>query len=210
MQLGKSAPYTFDKTITKTTAVVDSGSSYILVPREYFWAFYREIEKVPGVDCSIDFYNTLYCNYTQEIFDQLPEMTFTLSGRQYRVPRESLYVPLDEYDDLMTVEITYIDGWDEWLFGLTFLENYYAVYDMENQRVGFAQSKSSRMSQTSATTKLLASPQPDAESLHLSHATSFGVAAASLIACGLLLRVCRKQKIRSQVEQSDSYKRMLC
>jgi len=30
------------------------------------------------------------------------------------------------------VEITYIDGWNEWLFGLTFLQNYYAVYDMEN------------------------------------------------------------------------------
>ena len=47
------------------------------------------------------------------------------------MPRESLYVPLDDYADLMAVEITYIDGWDEWLFGLTFLENYYTVYDMD-------------------------------------------------------------------------------
>ena len=41
----------------------------------------------------------------------------------------------------MAVEVTYIQGWNEWLFGLTFLENYYAVYDMDNQAVGFALSK---------------------------------------------------------------------
>ena len=57
------------------------------------------------------------------------------------MPRESLYVPLDGYTALMAVEITYIDGWNEWLFGLTFLENYYTVYDMEEQRIGFAMSK---------------------------------------------------------------------
>ena len=71
------------------------------------------------------------------------------------MPRESLYVPLDEYNDLMAVEITYIDGWDEWLFGLTFLENYYTVYDMEEQRIGFAMSKSSKMiSETASETDI--------------------------------------------------------
>jgi len=61
----------------------------------------------------------------------------------------------------MAVEITYIDGWDEWLFGLTFLENYYTVYDMDEQRIGFALSKSSTMvteaaSEQSYATALLA------------------------------------------------------
>ena len=64
-------------------------------------------------------------------------------------------MPLDEYNDLMAVEITYIDGWDEWLFGLTFLENYYTVYDMEEQRIGFAMSKSSKMiSETASETDI--------------------------------------------------------
>jgi len=41
---------------------------------------------------------------------------------------------MDDYyynQTLLAVEVTYITGWDEWLFGLTFLENYYTVYDME-------------------------------------------------------------------------------
>ena len=45
------------------------------------------------------------------------------------------------------MEVTYIEGWDEWLFGLTFLENYYAVYDMDKQKVGFAISKNSSMAE---------------------------------------------------------------
>lgn len=75
----------------------------------------------------------------------MPELFFTIDGKEYKVPRESLYVVLDEYDGLMVVEVTYIRGWEEWLFGLTFLQNYYTVYDMENQQVGFALSKSSTM-----------------------------------------------------------------
>ena len=61
------------------------------------------------------------------------------------------YVPLEEYSGWMAVEVTYIKGWNEWLFGLTFLENYYAVYDMENQAVGFALSKQSVMAKEEET-----------------------------------------------------------
>ena len=114
-------------------AVVDSGSSYILMPKKHFWAFYREIKRVSGATCEVDWWNSLYCLYDAETYKKLPELTFTVNGIDYRVPRESLYVPLDSYEHLLAVEITYIDGWDQWLFGLTFLENYYAVYDMERQ-----------------------------------------------------------------------------
>jgi len=87
--------------------------------------------QVDNVFCEVDDYNTLYCTYDPEKFDQLPELFFNIDGKDYRLPRESLYVPVDKYDSIVTVEITYIDGWDEWLFGLTFLESYYTVYDMD-------------------------------------------------------------------------------
>ena len=57
----------------------------------------------------------------------------------------------------MTVEVTYIDGWDEWILGLTFLENYYAVYDKENNNIGLALSKMSSMApQATDDTSMLA------------------------------------------------------
>jgi len=79
------------------------------------------------------------------MIENLPELSFMINGSEYRVPRSSLYTPIDEYPGWVTVEITYITGWNEWLFGLTFLENYYTVYDMEEQRIGFAMSKTSSM-----------------------------------------------------------------
>lgn len=126
-----------------------------------------------------------------------------VNGTEYKVPRESLYVPLDEYDELMAVEITYIDGWDEWLFGLTFLENYYTVYDMDQQRIGFAMSKSSSMNPQTAnepTTSLLANAEAtsiaskgDASSL----GSYAACAAIPLLAMGLLYKACKTNKSAS-------------
>lgn len=82
----------------KTQAVIDSGSSYILMPRNKFWDFYDQItSEVSGIYCEVDWYNTLYCTYDPATFDQLPELFFNIEGVEYKVPRESLYVPLDEY-----------------------------------------------------------------------------------------------------------------
>jgi len=61
----------------KTQAVVDSGSSYILMPKTKFWDFYNQITKeVDSIYCEVDWYNTLYCTYEKDTFDQLPELYF--------------------------------------------------------------------------------------------------------------------------------------
>ena len=67
------------------------------MPRKFFWEFYREIKRVSGATCEVDWWNTLYCLYDAEVYEKLPELTFTLSGKEYRVPKESLYVPLEGY-----------------------------------------------------------------------------------------------------------------
>ena len=134
-----------------TAAVVDSGSSYLLVPEEYFWDFFDQLSLVNDIYCEVDWYGSLYCVHELENFDSLPELHFKIEGKDYTVPRESLYVPIEEYPGLMAVEMTYISGWNEWLFGLTFLENYYAVYDMDQQKIGFALSNTSTMAPTTET-----------------------------------------------------------
>ena len=54
----------------------------------------------------------------------------------------------DENENDLVVEITYLEGQDDWwVLGLTFLENYYAVFDKENFRIGFATSKTSSLAQ---------------------------------------------------------------
>ena len=93
-------------------AVVDSGSSFLLMPEDYFWNFYAEITKTENTICWIDFNNTIFCKFDKLSYNKLPELEFEIGGKQYRVPRKSLYVPLDDYKNLMAVEVTYIDGWD--------------------------------------------------------------------------------------------------
>lgn len=151
--------------------IVDSGSSYLLVPEKYFWDFFDHIQEAADTYCEVDQYNTIYCILEKDTWDRLPEMTLTMDGKEYRIPRESLYMTLEDYDydDLFTVEMTYISGWEEWLLGLTFFENYYAVYDMEKQAVGFALSKTSKIVQEMETdVQLLASPAPQIETAEVS------------------------------------------
>lgn len=50
--------------------------------------------QVDSIYCEVDYYNTLYCTYDPETFDQLPELYFNIDGKDYKVPRESLFVPL--------------------------------------------------------------------------------------------------------------------
>lgn len=127
-------------------------------------------------------------------------MHFKIEGKDYTVPRESLYVPIEEYPGLIVVEMTYISGWDEWLFGLTFLENYYAVYDMEEQKIGFALSNTSSMVPTPEptptpvidyTTVLLGLTAPTSSS---SPTFSYAaMAAVPIIAAGLLYKMCKNK-----------------
>ena len=77
----------YDGAHFKTQSVIDSGSSYILMPKEYFWNFYDQIMKVDKTSCDFDYYNTLYCTYDESTYDQLPELFFTIDGKEYKVPR---------------------------------------------------------------------------------------------------------------------------
>lgn len=123
--------------------VVDSGSSYILMPSSAFEVFMDDLNKVSN--CWQDEYMQVYCECAGSLYHELPELTFRIGGKNYRVPRESLYKPYGFRQNNCYVEVSALDGWEEWILGLTFLENYYAVYDMENMQIGFAESITSKL-----------------------------------------------------------------
>jgi hypothetical protein len=120
-----------DRSLSNFTrmAVVDSGSSYLLMPYRSFQNFVADLQEIS--EAWVDDYGQAYVGCGGDLYNQLPEFTFTIGGKQYRVPRESLYKPYGWHQDNCYAEVTALPGWNEWILGLTFLENYYAVYDME-------------------------------------------------------------------------------
>ena len=89
---GPQAKVLSGMTFKHKKAVVDSGSSYILMPFTAFWQFYDQIKTTTDTYCEVDYYNTLYCIYDENEYHKLPELHFKVDGKDYKVPRESLYV----------------------------------------------------------------------------------------------------------------------
>ena len=110
--------------------IVDSGSSYILLPEGKYWNFMDILGSI--TDVGTDEWSNVYCYIgPPENLELMPDLIFTIDGKDYRVPRESLYTPHFEDPEWYVVEVMYLSGWNEYLVGLTFLQNYYAVYDMD-------------------------------------------------------------------------------
>lgn len=60
--------------------VVDSGSSYILMPWSLFEPF-MEHKLKPVTTCTADEYMQISCDCPVEIYDKLPELTFIIGGK---------------------------------------------------------------------------------------------------------------------------------
>ncbi|NXU76311.1 PEPC protein, partial [Oreotrochilus melanogaster] len=113
-------------------AIVDTGTSLLTVPQEYMESFLQAVgAQLTSYGYAVD------CNNVQN----LPTITFIISG-----------VPLPLYPSTyilnvcyctVGIEATYLpsqNGQPLWIFGDVFLREYYTIFDMANNQVGFAPS----------------------------------------------------------------------
>ncbi|XP_056367393.1 gastricsin [Oenanthe melanoleuca] len=112
-------------------AIVDTGTFLLTVPQEYLESI---LQAVGAQETSYGY--AVDCNDTQS----LPPITFSIGGTQLPLSPSTYVLNSNGYCTL-GIEVTYLpseDGQPLWILGNVFLKEYYTIFDMANNRVGFA------------------------------------------------------------------------
>ncbi|XP_048661683.1 LOW QUALITY PROTEIN: gastricsin-like [Marmota marmota marmota] len=113
-------------------AMVDTGTSLLTVPQQYLSSLLQ------AIGAQEDEYGQFFvnCNDVQN----LPTFTFVINGVQFPLPPSANILNENGYCSV-GLEATYMssgNGQPFWILGDVFLRSYYSVFDMANNRVGFA------------------------------------------------------------------------
>ncbi|XP_027957971.1 pepsin B-like [Eumetopias jubatus] len=113
-------------------AVVDTGTYVLAVPQQFMSSFLQatRAQEAQNGDYVVN------CSSLQS----MPTITFVISGTQLPLP-PSAYVFNNNGYCTLGIEATYLPsptGQPLWILGDVFLKEYYTVYDIGNNRMGFA------------------------------------------------------------------------
>jgi hypothetical protein len=128
-------------------AILDSGNSYFNLPGAVYDDIYSKI--LNNTSCTQDEYTNLICKcpgYEPHKWDRIfPRLATSFDGTRYEIPAQSYIMPQSNEECIVELHKMDEEYWNIYIFGLTFMENYYSVYDMENNRVGLALSNHNKI-----------------------------------------------------------------
>uniref|UniRef100_A0A8C9FQL4 Pepsin B n=1 Tax=Pavo cristatus TaxID=9049 RepID=A0A8C9FQL4_PAVCR len=114
-------------------AIVDTGTFLLTVPQQYLSRF---LQAVGAQETSYGY--AVDCSEIQS----LPTIAFIINGVQLPLS-PSAYVLKNNGYCTVGIEVTYLpsqDGQPLWILGDVFLKEYYTIFDMAYNRIGFAKS----------------------------------------------------------------------
>ncbi|RIB14472.1 aspartic peptidase domain-containing protein, partial [Gigaspora rosea] len=114
------------------SALIDTGTTNMIIPPDDAKAIH---DKIP--ESEFDSQSNLYiipCDTTAVV-------SLKFGGVDYEIPaRDLIYLPISGTQCLSSIMPGEIFGPNLWLVGQTFIKNVYSVFDVKNQKVGFAHS----------------------------------------------------------------------
>ncbi|XP_043861517.1 gastricsin-like [Dromiciops gliroides] len=114
-------------------AIVDTGTSLLTAPQQIF----SELMQYIGAEEDENGDYLVSCSNIQS----LPTITFNINGVNFPLPPSAYVLPGNSNYCEVGIMPTYLpsqNGQPLWILGDVFLRNYYSVYDLGNNRVGFA------------------------------------------------------------------------
>jgi hypothetical protein len=120
-------------------AISDTGTSFLYGPSDAVDAI------IAASNAQYDFQSGLYVVPCKDA-KNLPDLVFTVSGTDLKIPATEHITDLELGDGNCALGVDYGFGFDfDWLLGDSFIRTYCNVYDVENERIGFAKAHHSEI-----------------------------------------------------------------
>eukprot|EP00347_Sterkiella_histriomuscorum_P006554 403352331 len=122
--------------LSSNVAIVDTGTSYLLMPNPDFDQLvnYFQSNNICGQDQQK---NLFKCLCTDQIYQHYPDIHIQIGNNVYTIPKEQYIIPINGNCYFLIMNMTFSQGTGVWILGDNFLQNYVAVFDYDNMRVGF-------------------------------------------------------------------------
>ncbi|PVF94542.1 acid protease [Serendipita vermifera] len=123
--------------VQSTPCIVDSGTTLVIGDTQSVADFYSKISEAKADSTIGDGFYSFPCSA------KLPDVSFTLGGKEFPMTKSLNFGPLQEGSDTCVGSIigNADIGSQFWILGDAFMTNYYTVFDLGNSQVGFAEVK---------------------------------------------------------------------
>lgn len=128
----------------------DTGTSFISLPEKTMNSLLSVMHDVYGTGEPNLYPVGLWgARCTVEQYDAMPDLTFTIDSTQYVISKHQYLINRNGH---CVLQIAPTGDTGKAYLGINFFENYYGVFDMDNKRVGFAESIYSDLSEHQSAT----------------------------------------------------------